>query len=107
MKKVINFLKKIILRIISFLKKLFKNIKYNIKKINIKNKDNKIKIFFTKTFGMIGSSISSLVKRDKKEKEIDISKELKKINKNILNIEKTIENETTPIVLKMYKPKKP
>ena len=58
MKKVINFLKKIILRIISFLKKLFKNISYNIKKINMKNKDNKIKTFFTKTFGMIGSSIS-------------------------------------------------
>lgn len=103
MKKVINFLKKIILRIISFLKKIFKNISYNIKKINMKNKDNKIKTFFTKTFGLIGSSISSLIKRDKKEKEIDISKELKKINKNILNIEKTIENETTPIVLKMYK----
>lgn len=105
MNKIIEFLKNLFLKIFNFLKKFFKktykNIYYNIKKIKYKNKN--AKNFFIQIFSYLGSAVTSLVKKDKKEKEVNISYELKKINKNILNIENSIENETTPIVLKMYK----
>ncbi|MBP3461062.1 MAG: hypothetical protein J6K21_01435 [Bacilli bacterium] len=105
MNKIIEFLKNLFLKIFNFLKKFFKktykNIYYNIKKFKYKNKN--AKNFFIQIFSYLGSAVTSLVKKDKKEKEVNISYELKKINKNILNIENSIENETTPIVLKMYK----
>lgn len=105
MNKIIEFLKNLFLKIFNFLKKFFKktykNIYYNIKKIKYKNKN--AKNFFIQIFSYLGSAVTSLVRKDKKEKEVNISYELKKINKNILNIENSIENETTPIVLKMYK----
>ena len=105
MNKIIEFLKNLFLKIFNFLKKFFKktykNIYYNIKKIKYKNKN--AKNFFIQIFSYLVSAVTSLVKKDKKEKEVNISYELKKINKNILNIENSIENETTPIVLKMYK----
>jgi len=111
---IINFLKQLINKIIIFIKFIFNKISKFIKNIinnisdffkNRKNnkKQSKIKLFFIGVGAYIGSVFSYLISKPKKKKEVDINLELKKINRNILNIEKSIENETTPLVLKMYK----
>lgn len=114
MKKVIDFIKKyidiiikyiklFINKIVSFIKMIKDKIYKYLKKRKEEKKQSKIKIFFIGIFGYIGSVFSHLITKKKEKKEVDINTELKKINKNILNIEKSIENETTPLVLKMYK----
>lgn len=99
---IVKYIKLFIHKIITLIKKIKEKINAFLKRRKEDNKQNKVKIFFVGVGSYIGSVFSYLISRPK-TKEIDINKEIKKINKNISNIEKSIENETTPLVLKMYK----
>lgn len=99
---IVKYIKLFIHKIITLIKKIKEKINAFLKRRKEDNKQNKVKIFFVGIGSYIGSVFSYLISRPK-TKEIDINKEIKKINKNITNIEKSIENETTTLVLKMYK----
>lgn len=109
---IINIIKDFFRRLKLFFKKKTEELKEKnkkrkeekLKKDKIK-KYNKIEIFGKSVLGFFVGIFENISNKEKpkKTREINIEKELKSINRNILNIENQIENETTPIILKMYK----
>lgn len=100
MDKVVEFFKKIWNEIKEFFKKLFSKIKEIFNKIKEKHILKKLKVSITKFFGYIGSCIGGFIT---KKKNINVSEELKIIDKKIDKIEKNYEKETEVVVIKMYK----
>lgn len=105
MGKIINIIKKYLSLIIKYIKIFINKIKSFLKqiknKINIKkekNEKSKIKIFLIGFFSYVGSVVGYLIAKPKEP-----LKEIEKINKRAINIEKEIENEISPFVLKTYK----
>ena len=100
MDKIVTFFKKVWNKIKEFFKKLFEHIKNFFKKIKEKEILKKIRIKITKFFGYIGSCIGGFIT---KKKNINVSEELKNIDKKINKIEINYEKETEIVVIKMYK----
>lgn len=100
MDKVVEFLKKVWNKIKEFLKKFFCKTKEIFNKIKEKHILNKLKVSIIKFFGYIGSCIGGFIT---KKKNINVSEELKIIDKKIDKIEKNYEKETEVVVIKMYK----
>jgi hypothetical protein len=100
MDKVVEFLKKIWNIIKNFFKKIKEQVILFLKKMKEKQILKKLKISIIKFFGYIGSCIGGIIT---KRKNINVSEELKIIDKKIEKIKNNYEKETEIVVIKMYK----
>lgn len=101
MKRIIEFIKKIFIYIKEFIIKLIYKIKNYFKSGNYKKIPKIIKEKSIKFLEIIASIFSSIISRNNKES--DLLEYLNKVDKKIERIEKSIDNETSHIVIKMYK----